>query len=37
LDHSWHQKDQYSSFFVEWIIKNPIFSLVSDTLAVGGC
>ena len=24
LDHTWHQKDQYGSFCVEWIIKNPI-------------
>ena len=25
LDHPWQQNDQYFSFFVEWIIKNPIF------------
>ena len=24
-DHHWHQNNQYWSFFVEWIIKNPIF------------
>ena len=23
-DHAGHQNDQYWSFFVEWIIKNPI-------------
>jgi hypothetical protein len=25
LDHSWYQNDQYTSLFVEWIFKNPIF------------
>ena len=25
LDHPWDPNDQYQSFFVEWIIKNPIF------------
>ena len=25
VDHPWHQNDQYWSFFVEWIMKNPIF------------
>ena len=24
-DHHWHQNNQYWSFFVEWITKNPIF------------
>ena len=24
-DHHWHQNNQYWSFFVEWIAKNPIF------------
>ena len=24
--HHWHQNDKYWSFFVEWIIKNPIFT-----------
>jgi hypothetical protein len=25
FDHQWHQNDQYRSFFLEWIIKNPNF------------
>ena len=25
LDHPWHQNDNTGPFFVEWIIKNPIF------------
>jgi hypothetical protein len=25
LDHIWYQNDLYFPFFVEWIIKNPIF------------
>ena len=31
LDHSWHPNDQCQSLFVEWIIKIPFFSLISDT------
>ena len=31
LDHPWHQKDQYGPFFVEWIIKNPIFHWYLNT------
>ena len=36
-DHPWYQNDQYWSLFKEWIIKNPVFLLISDTLSVGGC
>ena len=25
FDHQWHQNDQYQTFCVEWIIKNPNF------------
>ena len=31
LDHPLHLIDQYQSLFVEWIIKIPIFLLISDT------
>ena len=34
MDHTWHQNDQYWSFFVE---QKSNFSLISDTLSVGDC
>ena len=36
FDDPWHQNDQYWSIFVEWIIKNPIFTDFS-TFSVRGC